>query len=361
MKEDVKRKVEAIDLKIDELEKQRKELLAELGEGSLSWGMMIMGAFGALLTGLGVIALFAANWDAFGRESRAVIACLPVVVCGMTAVWAYAKRMTTRLLWEPLGIFWCLSLAAAVCLIDHTYGVGGSTPEQILQIALLMLPVIWLTRSAVMTALWPLIAIAWTITSRTAGVEASADFTGKSIALLALSLPAFIAFHRSRPQMSAFASVQVAMGFVYSLGLGTILLVSVPSLFKDFTAVIYVFWLCAALVAGAGCAFSLPTWGGIGAIVAVVAIFPVPFFQLGATYVVALVIAVGIIMQGVRTLQLGFANLGAVGLLWLVLVKFFASGASFVLKGVVLVTAGVLLTAFNVMFARQCKESRAST
>ena len=358
MKEDVKRKVEEIELKIDELEKPRKELLAELGEGSLSWGMMIMGAFGALLTGLGIIALFAANWDAFGREPRTVIACLPAVVCGMTAVWAYAKGMTTRFLWEPLGIFWSLSVAAAVCLIDRTYGVGGSTPGLILLVALLMLPVIWITRSAVMTALWPGMAIAWTISSRIAGVEASFDFTGKSFALLALSLPAFIAFHRSRPRMSAFASVQVMMGFAYSLGLGAIFLTSLPSLFKHGTAVIYVFWLCATLVAGAGCAFSLPTWGGVGAIVAVGAIFPVPFLQLGATYVIAFVVAVGIIMHGVRTLQLGFADLGAVALFWLVLMKFFASGAPFELKGIVLITAGVLLTAFNVMFVRYCKKNR---
>ena len=185
----------------------------------------------------------------------------------------------------------------------------------------------------------------------------------KAFALLALSLPAFIALHKSRSEKSAFVSVQVVMGFVYSLGLGTVLLVSLPSLFmpslfKDFTAVIYVFWLCAALVAGAGCVFSLPTWGCVGAIVAVGAIFPVPFLHLGATYVVALVVAAGIVMHGVRTLQLGFADLGAVALFWLVLVKFFASGAPFVLKGMVLVTAGVLLTAFNVMFARYCKESR---
>ena len=358
MKEDVKGKVEAIELKIDELERQRKELLEELGEGSLSWGMMIMGAFGALLTGLGIIAIFAAKWDAFGRETRAFIACLPVVVFGMTAVWAYAKRMTTRFLWEPLGIFWCLSMAAAVCLIDRTYGVDGSMPGQLLLIAFLTLPVIWVTRSAVMTALWPVMAIAWTISSRIAGVEASVGFTRKSFALLALSLPAFIALHKSRSEKSAFVSVQVVMGFVYSLGLGTVLLVSLPSLFKEVTAVIYVFWLCAALVAGAGCVFSLPTWGGVGAIVAVGAIFPVPFLQLGATYVVALVVAAGIVMHGVRTLQLGFADLGAVALFWLVLVKFFASGAPFVLKGIVLITAGVLLTAFNVMFARYCKESR---
>ena len=117
---EIRSKVAEIDLKIEELRNRRKELLSELGEGRLSWSAIITGGFGALMIGLGLIALFAANWDAFGRESRAVIACLPVVVCGMTAVWAYAKRMTTRLLWEPLGIFWCLSLAAAVCLIDHT-------------------------------------------------------------------------------------------------------------------------------------------------------------------------------------------------------------------------------------------------
>ena len=361
MEGEIRRKIKEIDLEIDKLEMRRKELLAELGEGSLSWGMVIRGAFGALLAGLGIIALFAANWDAFGRESRAAIAFLPVVVCGVTAVGAYAKGMASRFLWEPLGIFWCLSVAAAVCLIDRTFGVGVSAPGQILLIALLMLPVVWVTRSAVMTALWPVMAIAWTISSRIAGVEASVDFTGKSFALLALSLPAFIVFLKSRPQMSVLASVQVMVGFAYSLGLGTVLLASLPSLLKEGTAVIYVFWLCAALVAGAGVAFSLPLWGGVGAIVAVGAIFPVPFLQLGATYVVALVVAVGIIMHGVRTLQLGFANLGAVALLWLVLMKFFASGAPFMFKGMVLITVGVLLTVFNIMFVRHRKERTALT
>ena len=112
---DKRREVEEIDLKIAELKKRRRELVAELGEGRLSWGAIIAGAFGALMIGLGVIALFAANWDAFGREARAAIAVAPVVACGAVAVTAALKDVKTRALWEPLGILWCISVSAATC------------------------------------------------------------------------------------------------------------------------------------------------------------------------------------------------------------------------------------------------------
>lgn len=93
MNEDVKREVEEIDLKIAELKKQRRELLAKLGEGRLSWGAIIAGAFGALMVGLGIIALFAANWDMFGREARAAIAVAPVVACGAVAIAASLRNI----------------------------------------------------------------------------------------------------------------------------------------------------------------------------------------------------------------------------------------------------------------------------
>ena len=40
MKDEIRRKIEEIDLEIDKLELRRKKLLSELGEGSLSWGMV---------------------------------------------------------------------------------------------------------------------------------------------------------------------------------------------------------------------------------------------------------------------------------------------------------------------------------
>ena len=47
-------------------------------ESRVGWGAIIAGSFGALLIGLGVIAIFAANWDYLGRAERAMVAIVPL-------------------------------------------------------------------------------------------------------------------------------------------------------------------------------------------------------------------------------------------------------------------------------------------
>ena len=356
---EIRREVAEIDLKIEELRNRRKALLSELGEGRLSWGTIIIGGFGALMIGLGVIALFAANWDAFGREARAVIALAPVVVCGVVAILAHARGVKSRALWEPVGILWCVSVAAAACLVAQTYQVGGSVPGLVLLVALLTLPVTWVTRAAAPMALWPIMAVVWTISSVVdGGGERSIALAVKGVALMALSLPAYIAFLRSCPHKAALVSVQVATGLVYSFGLG--LLVSTALPFRsDGTPYVCVFWLCAALVAGAGKMFALPIWGMIGTIVAAAAAFPTPVFHDGYAYFTALAVVGGIIAYGVSKLRIGFANIGAVAFLWLVLAKFFESRVSFTVKGIVLIASGLALTALNVALVRMRKARRA--
>lgn len=356
---EVRREVAEIDLKIEELRNRRKALLSELGEGRLSWGTIIIGGFGALMIGLGVIALFAANWDAFGREVRAVIALTPVVVCGVAAIFAHAKGVKSHALWEPIGILWCVSVAAAVSLVAQTYQVGGSVPGLVLLVALLMLPVIWVTRAAVPMALWPIMAIVWTISSAGGGGGGhSAVLAVKGVVLMALSLPAYIAFLRSSPRKAALVTVQVVTGLIYSFGLGLLVSVVLP-LGYDGTPYVCVFWLCAALVAGAGKVFALPVWGMIGTIVAAAATFPTPVFHDGSTYFIAIAIVGGIIAYGVSKLRIGFANIGAVAFLWLILAKFFESRASFTVKGFVLIASGLALTALNVALVRIRKARRA--
>ena len=51
-------------------------------------------------------------------------------------------------------------------------------------------------------------------------------------------------------------------------------------------------------------------------------------------------------------MRLALANIGAVTFLWLVVCKFFVSEAPFTLKGVVLIVAGIVLTALNVVLVR---------
>lgn len=352
-----RREVEEIDIKIAELKKRRKELVAELDERRLSWGAIIAGAFGALMIGLGVIALFAANWDVFNRSARAAIAIFPVLVCGIVAVVAAVKDVKAKALWDPLGILWCVSIAAATCLVAQTYQVGGSVPGLILLVALLMLPTIWTTRAVVPTVFWPIMAIVWGGVSRDAGECASISLAMKAAALMALSLPAYLAFLRSRPPKPVLVSAQTVSGFNYSFGLGVLFCVTL-SPGSGFTGVL-IFWLCAALVAGFGLVFKLPVWGAVALLVAAGAAFPTPFFHELTGYIVALVLMSLVVVYGIRKMHLLFTNVGAATFLWLVVSKFFESHASFTLKGIVLVVAGLVLTAMNVLLVRSRKKRSA--
>lgn len=356
---DKRREVEEIDLKIAELKKHRQELLDEIGEGRLSWGAIIAGAFGALMIGLGVIALFAANWDTFGREARAAIAVSPVVVCGAVAIAAALKDVKARALWEPLGILWCISTAAATCLVAQTYQVGGSVPGLVLLVAALMLPAIWTTRAVAPTVLWPILAIVWAGSSLSAGSHASTELALKSSAFMALSLPGYIAFIRSRPPRAALVSGQIASGLVYSLGLGIMLCMTLPLGWHDEACWVVVFWLCSALVAGAGRLFKLPAWGGVALVVAAGAAFPTPFIRDISVYLIALAMMMCVVVCGIRKASLRLTNIGAATLLWLVVAKFFESRAPFTVKGIVLIVAGLALTALNVGIVRVRKARRA--
>ena len=361
MNEDVKREVEEIDLKIAELKKQRRELLAKLGEGRLSWGAIIAGAFGALMVGLGIIALFAANWDMFGREARAAIAVAPVVACGAVAIAASLRGVRARALWEPLGILWCVSVAAAACLVAQTYQVGGSVPGLVLLVALLMLPAIWTTRAVAPTVLWPILAIVWGGVSWDAGACKSFALAAKGVALMALSLPAYVAFLRSRPPKSALVSAQIVSGLVYSAGLGILLCITLPLDWgwHDGFLGIMIFWLCAALVAGIGRFFRLPAWGAVALVVVAVAAIPTPLLRYNTGFIISLVLMASVVVYGVRKMRLLFTNVGAATFLWLVLAKFFESEASFTVKGIVLIAAGLALTALNVVLIRLRKGRRA--
>lgn len=362
MNEDVKREVEEIDLKIAELKKQRRELLAKLGEGRLSWGAIIAGAFGALMVGLGIIALFAANWDMFGREVRAAIAVAPVVACGAVAIAASLKGVRAHALWEPLGILWCVSVAAATCLVAQTYQVGGSVPGLVLLVALLMLPAIWTTRAVAPTVLWPILAIVWGgVSSLAAGAGESFALAAKGVALMALSLPAYVAFLRSRPPKSALVSAQIVSGLVYSAGLGILLCITLPldwEWHEEFFGIM-IFWLCAALVAGTGRFFRLPAWGDVALVVVAVAAIPTPLLRYNTGFIISLVLMASVVVYGVRKMRLFFTNIGAATFLWLVLAKFFGSEASFTVKGIVLIAAGLALTALNVVLIRLRKGRRA--
>ena len=317
----------------------------------LSWGVMIAGGFGALMIGLGVIALFAANWDCFGRSERAVISLSPIVLCGLAALVASAKGWKSMALWEPLGILWCIATAAGTCLVAQTYQVGGSVPGLILFVALLMLPVVWISRSVMAMALWPILAIVWTFVQRE--IQPSSFALGfEGLGLMALSVPAYLAFLRRQPGKAALITGQLVTGLVYTLGVAILLLRAWPLGWNHSNTPILIFWGCSAAVAGAAAVFKLPVWPIVATLVASGAAMVPGVDRESSLYVVSLALALGVLAYGVRKLKLSYANIGAALLLWLILAKFFASRIDFTVKGLVLILSGVAITVLNVVFIR---------
>ena len=351
MKEQLKSEIEAIDLKIAELKKRRRELLSELGEGRLSWGVIIAGAFGALMTGLGIIALFAANWDELGRAVRAAVSVAPTLICGMVALVASAKGWRTKFLWGPLGILWCISIIAGTSLVAQTYQVGGSVPGLILLVALISLPAVWVTQSAAATALWPVFAIVWGFAKESTDGQ-SIMLAVKSVAFMALSLPALVALVRSELPKAARNIANFATGLVYSFGLALLLSVTLPMSARDGFEFVCIYWACSAIVVAAGWMFKLSPWGMAGTIVASCAALWTPFLDGSAAYWAAIALAIGVIGVGVGRLRSAYANIGAMTFFWLILAKFFASDVSFTIKGLVLISCGLVLTALNVALVR---------
>ena len=321
-------------------------------ERRCSWGVMIAGGFGALMIGLGIIALFAANWDCFGRPARAAISLAPVVLCGLAALVASAKGWKSMALWEPLGILWCIATAAGTCLVAQTYQVGGSVPGLILFVALLMLPVVWISRSVMAMALWPVLVIVWTFAQRE--IQSGSFALGfEGLGLMALSLPAYVAFLCREPGKAALVTGQLVTGLVYSMGAAILLVRAWPLGWWNSTdASVLIFWGCSAVVAGAAAVFKLPVWPVIATLVASCAAMVTGVERNSSLYVVSLALALGTLAYGVRKLRLSYANIGATLLLWLILAKFFASHLDFTVKGLVLILSGVAITVLNVVFIR---------
>ena len=320
-------------------------------ERRFSWGVMIAGGFGALMIGLGVIALFAANWDCFGRPARAAISLAPVVLCGIAALVASAKGWKSMALWEPLGILWCIATAAGTSLVAQTYQVGGSVPGLILFVALLMLPVVWISRSVMAMALWPVMAVAWAIAECEIGTK-SVLLGFEGLGLMALSLPAYVVFLRRQPGKAALVTGQLVTGLVYSLGTAIMLTVVWPLGWCHSNETVLIFWGCSAVVAGGAAVFKLPVWPIIATLVASGAAMVTGVERDSSLYVVSLVLAMGVLAYGVRKLKLSYANIGAALLLWLIVAKFFASRLDFTVKGLVLILSGVAITVLNVVFIR---------
>jgi len=93
-------------------------------------GFVIFASSGALLIGLGIIALFAANWSGLSRGMRAVASVSPVVASALICLFFKTHGKNSLAFMEPSGLFWGISTDVSFDFpIDRYYTDEKTAPK----------------------------------------------------------------------------------------------------------------------------------------------------------------------------------------------------------------------------------------
>lgn len=115
--------------------------------------LLVCSIFGAILIGLGIILLFAHNWQDLSRPVRTVLAFLPLLGGQLLTGWAMQFRAASVAWREGAAMFLCLAVGACIALVGQTYHIPGNMANFLLVWIVLCLPLVYLLPAGLPAAL----------------------------------------------------------------------------------------------------------------------------------------------------------------------------------------------------------------
>ncbi len=138
------------------------EHYGEIRGADRKWFIIILcSVLGAILIGLGIILLFAHNWEELSRPARAVLSLLPLIVGQALAVWVIVKRPESQALKEGVATFLSLMVGASLALIAQTYNIPNDTPAFILTWMLLIVPLVYFMEATIPAVIYVIGIASW--------------------------------------------------------------------------------------------------------------------------------------------------------------------------------------------------------
>lgn len=182
-------------------------------------------SLGALLIGMGIILLLAANWDWLSRPMRTLIAFIPLLMSIFVWVVSRFKNQNTRPLQEPLGIIWTLSIGSAIAIISQTYQISGSADNFVMTWAILTLPVLYATLAVFPAIGYFALLFSWVCINAEMGDNSQLYWL-----LVLLAFPAFRTIRQQAPEGSRFALIIWLTALISVAALGFTLEKALPGL-----------------------------------------------------------------------------------------------------------------------------------
>jgi uncharacterized membrane protein len=123
-------------------------------ESSSSRLIIAFGILGSILVGLGIILIIAHNWDELSRNTKAVLAFLPLVVGQILCAYTLLKKPESVVWRESSASFLFFSVGACIALVSQVYNIPGDTAVFLLTWMALCLLVVYVMRSSAVSLLF---------------------------------------------------------------------------------------------------------------------------------------------------------------------------------------------------------------
>lgn len=109
--------------------------------------LLVFAILGSLLVGLGIILIIAHNWDDLSRSVRTAIAFVPVVLGQGLVVYGLSKKPGVLAWREGSAVVLACAVCACVSLIAQIHHIGGDLQGYLFTCSLLILPLLYLPGS----------------------------------------------------------------------------------------------------------------------------------------------------------------------------------------------------------------------
>jgi uncharacterized membrane protein len=115
---------------------------------------LVFGIIGAILGSLGIILIFAHNWDNLSQFAKCCVSFIPLIIGQLACGFSLFKKNDSVTWTESSAGFLFFAVGASISLIAQTYNISGDFGKFILTWMLLCLPLVYIIKSNIISLLY---------------------------------------------------------------------------------------------------------------------------------------------------------------------------------------------------------------
>ncbi|SHM26619.1 DUF2157 domain-containing protein [Flavobacterium xinjiangense] len=138
----------------EETAKKIRQYFNEKQEGSQNRLSSVFGILGAILVGLGIILVFAHNWDNLSRLTKILLSFLPLIIGQLFCGYSLLKKSESPAWRESSGVILFFAVGSSIALIAQVYNISGDLNSFLMIWMLLCLPLVYLLKSSIVSLLY---------------------------------------------------------------------------------------------------------------------------------------------------------------------------------------------------------------